>query len=394
MRKSLLITFILTLPVLVARAQSKPVVIEAESATLGSDWTTATISPVTYITAATDVNNNSYPGIDQKVATYSITFPAPGEYRLYIRIRVASTSNGGASDDSFYYGNGFGTKAAASGNDWITVNGLNIAGFNAADDAVNGSGTTGVGASVWKWVNLSQNKYTGETPINFTVPNGALTQTFQIGSRENGLDIDKIAFGLADNIYTVSNLDNITEGTLPVSIAAFTGRTAARGNLLNWKTSLERNSSHFEILRSNDNASFRSIGTVSAAGHSDIGKEYNFTDNSALSENNYYQLKQVDFDGQSEFYGPVFIRSAPGPTVNTLTVTLAENQLRVLFESDRNQSGSFTVTNTYGSKVTTLKTPLHAGTNEVTIPVILQPGIYILNVTCEGFSGAKKFIKQ
>jgi glucuronoarabinoxylan endo-1,4-beta-xylanase len=64
---------------------------------------------------------------------------------------------------------------------------------------------------MWKWINLSQ--FTGQP--GFTVSAGNLTQTFQIGARENGLDLDKFAFGTAGYAFTVSNLDNGTDGTLP-----------------------------------------------------------------------------------------------------------------------------------------------------------------------------------
>src|SRR5262249_38379459 len=38
---------------------------------------------------------------------------------------------------------------------------------------------------------------------------------FQIGARENGLDIDKFVFGTTGYAFTVSNLDNGTDGTPP-----------------------------------------------------------------------------------------------------------------------------------------------------------------------------------
>ena len=70
-----------------------------------------------------------------------------------------------------------------------------------------------LGTGVWKWIDLSQ--FNGRaTPVNFTVTAGNLTQTFQIGARENGLDLDKFVFGSAGTAFTVSNLDN---GTVPIS---------------------------------------------------------------------------------------------------------------------------------------------------------------------------------
>lgn len=131
-------------------------------------------------------------------------------YQLYARVLVGS---GGFNDDSMFYGNGFGAKSSAADGDWQLVNGLASGGFTATTDVVAGNGSAGV--QVWKWVNLSQFNPTNsgtETPITFTVSAGNLTQTFQIGGRENGLGFDKFVFGTTGVSFTVSNLD---AGTLP-----------------------------------------------------------------------------------------------------------------------------------------------------------------------------------
>jgi uncharacterized repeat protein (TIGR03803 family) len=89
------------------------------------------------------------------------------------------------------------------------VNGLAAAGFSNATDVVTGGGTLGSG--MWKWINLSQ--FAGNT--SFTVNAGSLTQTFQSGARENGLDLDKFAFGTSGTAFTVANLET---GTVPVTV--------------------------------------------------------------------------------------------------------------------------------------------------------------------------------
>jgi glucuronoarabinoxylan endo-1,4-beta-xylanase len=140
------------------------------------------------------------------VATYTVTFPAPGTYQLYARILVGP---GGYNDDSLFYGNGFGLQDPASNASWILVNGLAGVGFSQNAEAVTGGGT--VGSGVWKWINVSQ--FTGQP--GWVVGAGNLTQTFQIGARENGLALDKFVFGTAGYTFAVSNLDNGTDGTPP-----------------------------------------------------------------------------------------------------------------------------------------------------------------------------------
>ena len=187
------------------------VTFEAESGTLGSNFTNGTDGAIQFISISTDTVNPGNPGNANRVAAYSVTFPAAGTYKLYGRVRVGPTGGGG-NDDSFFYGNGFGAKSATLDADWILNNNLNVGGFTSSNDVVSGNGSAGV--SVWKWVNLSDyTGSTGETPISFTVPEGNLTQSFQIGARENGFDMDKFAFGTTGLSFTVSNLDT---GTLPL----------------------------------------------------------------------------------------------------------------------------------------------------------------------------------
>jgi uncharacterized repeat protein (TIGR03803 family) len=183
------------------------VIVEAESGTLGTNFLVTSSGGVTYI-SNTNNNGTTNPGIPGRVASYTVNFPAAGTYDLFARVRVGP---GSANDDSFFYGNSFGNLTVNSDADWILVNSINAGGFTNSSDIVAGSGSAGI--QVWKWINFSQYTGTaGETPITFTVNSGGLTQTFQIGGREDGLDIDKLAFGTSGAGFTVSNLDN---GTIP-----------------------------------------------------------------------------------------------------------------------------------------------------------------------------------
>ena len=155
-----------------------------------------------YITITTDGAGNN-PGSAARVASYTITFPGAGTYQLYGRVLVGPNT---FNDDSLFYASSFGTKSPTLNSDWVLVNGLASAGFSNSTDEVTGGGSLGSG--MWKWINLSQ--FTSQSGL--VVSAGNLTQTFQIGGRENGLDLDKFVFGTAGTAFTVSNLDT---GTLP-----------------------------------------------------------------------------------------------------------------------------------------------------------------------------------
>ena len=67
--------------------------------------------------------------------------------------------------------------------------------------------------------------------------------------------------------------------------------------MLQWKTTNEINTSHFEVQRSKDGINFTKIGMVQAANITGINN-YFFTDAAPLLGNNYYRLKQIDMDGR------------------------------------------------------------------------------------------------
>ena len=178
------------------------VTFEAESGGLGAEWAVSNSTSPAYLTITlTGAGNN--PGSAARVATYTVNFPEPGLYQLYARVRTGVDT---FNDDSLFYATSFGSKSPTLNSDWMLVNGLAGVGFSNNADVVTGGGTLGSG--MWKWINLSQ--FTSHA--GFTVAAGNLTQTFQIGARENGLDLDKFGFGTAGVSLAVSNLDS---GTLP-----------------------------------------------------------------------------------------------------------------------------------------------------------------------------------
>ena len=178
-----------------------PVVVEAETGTLGSptNLTTATdASGVTYLTVLPAGNSGASPTAD-RVATYTVTFPAPGNYALYVRFQAGPNTG---NDDSFYLPTGFNTTTSWSG-PYNTSSG----GATAANATVPVGGSAGT--SVWKWQRMTPQVGGGggTGPGVWVVPAGQLTQTFAWGSREDGLLFDKFAFGPIDVCYTVGDLD-------------------------------------------------------------------------------------------------------------------------------------------------------------------------------------------
>lgn len=199
--------YIDNLQIVDANAGKLPVIVEAESGKLGSNFQVLQDGNVTYVSPKTNWTNIGNPGDTSRMITFQVTFADSGSYNLFARVRVGPN---GYDDDSFFYGNGFGVKNDTSNGDWIMINGLAGAGFSDPAAYVDGPGSLGNG--VWKWVNVTKNPYQGTQGYLFFVSLDSLTKTFQIASREDGLDIDKVAFGKAYLYFTVANLDSLQAG--------------------------------------------------------------------------------------------------------------------------------------------------------------------------------------
>lgn len=182
-------------------AQTEPVIVEAESGMLGANIATGVDGAVTFITTTV---NRTTPPTAPHIATYTVTFPGAGNYELYARYSVGmgGPTTDGPNDDSWYFGQGFGEKVPEQGAQWALQNESNTGFTNPASTVLNGGNA---GVNVFKWVKITGS----QGPATWTVPAGALTQIFQFGTREDGMRMDKFAFGRAGVCYTVANLNEV-----------------------------------------------------------------------------------------------------------------------------------------------------------------------------------------
>ncbi|MCU0395839.1 MAG: T9SS type A sorting domain-containing protein, partial [Chitinophagaceae bacterium] len=89
----------------------------------------------------------------------------------------------------------------------------------------------------------------------------------------------------------------MVDNTLPVTGMQLAGYGKPDGNLMEWHTLTENNSSHFEVERSDNGTQFYPIGKISASGNSQQRIRYAYTDKQWKLPTHFYRLKQVDRDG-------------------------------------------------------------------------------------------------
>lgn len=93
---------------------------------------------------------------------------------------------------------------------------------------------------------------------------------------------------------------------LPISLNKWTASCSANKVDLKWSTLSESNSSHFIIESSHDNNNWNEIAHINGAGNSDFPKEYPYQ--LTPSDNLYYLLGQIDFDGRKIYSEIIYIK--------------------------------------------------------------------------------------
>lgn len=89
---------------------------------------------------------------------------------------------------------------------------------------------------------------------------------------------------------------------LPVELTSFSSSVYENNVRLNWITSSELNNSGFDLERSNLNTQWSVVKFIKGHGNSNSPQSYSYTDKN-LSPGKYnYRLKQIDFNGNFEYY--------------------------------------------------------------------------------------------
>ncbi|MBD0401876.1 T9SS type A sorting domain-containing protein [Flammeovirga sp. EKP202] len=98
-----------------------------------------------------------------------------------------------------------------------------------------------------------------------------------------------------------------TEQDLPVELIYFDAEIKEGEVELSWATATEVNNEGFIIEKSRDNRNWESIDFVEGEGTSNVTINYTYSDTDLYSGRAYYRLRQIDFDGKYEYFGPVTV---------------------------------------------------------------------------------------
>jgi hypothetical protein len=88
---------------------------------------------------------------------------------------------------------------------------------------------------------------------------------------------------------------------VPVSWLDFNAVCNQEEVVLKWSTAMELNNSGFEVQQHIEGDTWEVVGFVAAEGSSNEIQDYTFTMDKALNHSGVYRLKQIDYDGQSDY---------------------------------------------------------------------------------------------
>jgi hypothetical protein len=173
----------------------------------------------------------------------------------------------------------------------------------------------------------------------------------------------------------------ITATALPVTFADFSATAANNGVQLKWTTSQEQNSDFFEVQRSSDGNNFTTVGTVQAAGNSDVPKNYQFTDNDPFDGISYYRLRQVDKDARFAYSRTVSTKYEVRSAIRKIINPFRQN-IFIQFGAGTVPAGtSWKLYDMQGRLVMSRRTSGNTINEQASA---LQPGVYVLEIILEG----------
>lgn len=194
--------------------------------------------------------------------------------------------------------------------------------------------------------------------------------------------------------YTATTFNTYIGGVLPLQFSNFALRKSA-GNAvqLSWKTSLEQNVSHFEILRSSNGLAFTSIATITAR-NTAVDNFYTTTDITPAKANNFYKIMIVDKDGKKSI--SEILKMNLSSNAAEMLAYQSGNTIKVNLSNPDKGNYAVRLSNAQGQQVFA-GTILHNGGNTshtLNIKTTLLPSVYHVTLINNASRLSSSFIIQ
>jgi hypothetical protein len=125
--------------------------------------------------------------------------------------------------------------------------------------------------------------------------------------------------------------------TVPVELFSFEGECNEGQTLLSWATATEKNNDYFIIEGSHEAENWEEITRVNGSGNTVSLTEYSIA---FQTENQYFRLKQVDYNGEMKTFPIIYIQPCKkeniciGPNPTNGIINISENTHYELFSTE------------------------------------------------------------
>ena len=230
----------------------------------------------------------------------------------------------------------------------------------------------GVPAYAYSW-------NTGENTSTLNVTNGPATYTATV----------------TDACGTVRTATFIITCPLALDMGNFEAAHSGKDVQLSWSTNYEKENQHFAVMRAGSDLNFEEIGQVLSQGNSETPQFYTFMDREPLQGISYYQLKNVDINGQATLSD---IRSIEtNPSGKTISVSPNPNNGQFSLELAIQKTGNYSIqiVSSEGKVVYQTNLLLESGNHVLPMnKVALLKGTYLVRATNEKTELQEKFVVE
>lgn len=231
---------------------------------------------------------------------------------------------------------------------------------------------------------------------SFLVPNG-YKLTIYSGSNFGGNN--QIITGTGAVINLNSQLNNFgsslklesTSSVLPILLADFKVTPLQNGNKISWRTLSETNSSYTDVVRYSEEKLATTLVSIPSKGNSSKNQEYSFTDYVPEIGVNYYELKQVDFDGKSQNYGPIALQNSFSKSNANFSILNIGSGLKIIYSGINKGFGELNLYNASGVSLFKSTLNLTGKADTITIPKP-SAGFYLITLTTKDINLVKKIV--
>lgn len=170
---------------------------------------------------------------------------------------------------------------------------------------------------------------------------------------------------------------------LPVKLIYF-NNSLENKVILKWATATEINNDYFSVERSEDGEFFYEIDKIAGNGNSNEVIEYSFEDKFVLAPVEYYRLKQVDYNGDYEYFSAIRVETNVQTSESQLMIfpTIVKDQIIRVKSNSPFELKELTIYSIDGKSVNNMMLEAYKE-NQITYRInlsLLKKGIYFVKM--------------